>query len=90
MVPELARAMLMLGQAKKVVDEFGKTRPGHSPPPTPSLQTTLAAAYAALGKPEQAQAALTAALAADPDYAPALARQARQKAAARTSTARWP
>jgi putative PEP-CTERM system TPR-repeat lipoprotein len=78
-VPDLARSMLMLGQAKKVVDEFGGTRLGQ-PGADASLQTTLVAAYAALGKPDQAQAALSAALAADPKYAPALLISARQKA----------
>ena len=43
----------------------------------------LAAAYGTLGKAELAQAALDAALAADPNYAPALLVSARQKAAAR-------
>jgi putative PEP-CTERM system TPR-repeat lipoprotein len=78
-VPDLARSMLMLGQAKKVVDEFGSTRLGQ-PGADASLQTTLVAAYAAVGKPEQAQAALNAALAADAQYAPALLISARQKA----------
>jgi putative PEP-CTERM system TPR-repeat lipoprotein len=81
-VPELARAMLMLGQAKKVVDEFGQARLG-TPTADAKLQTLLAAAYGALGKPDQAQAALTAALAADPKYADALLVSARQKASAR-------
>lgn len=81
-VPELARAMVMMGQAKKVVDEFGSARFG-TPAADASLQTSLAAAHAMLGKPEQSQAALTAALAADPGFAPALIVTARQKAAAR-------
>ena len=81
-VPDLARSMLMLGQAKKLVDEFGATKLG-KPSAEASLQTTLAAAHAALGKREQAQAALDAALAADAKYAPALLVSARQKAAAR-------
>ena len=74
--------MLMLGQAKKLVDEFGQMR--LDPPAADAkLQTLLAAAYGALGKAEQAQAALTAALAADPTNAEALLVSARQKAAAR-------
>jgi putative PEP-CTERM system TPR-repeat lipoprotein len=81
-VPELARSMLMLGQAKKVVDEFGQARLG-TPPADARLQTTLAAAYGALGKADQAQAALKAALAADPKYAEALLISARQKVSAR-------
>jgi putative PEP-CTERM system TPR-repeat lipoprotein len=81
-VPELARAMLMLGQAKKVVDEFGPTKLG-VPTADARLQTLLAGAYAALGKADEAKAALAAALAADPKYAEALLLSARQKAAAR-------
>ena len=81
-VPDLARSMLLLGQAKKVVDEFGGTRLG-KPNADASLQTTLAAAYAVQGKAEQSQAALNAALAADAKYAPALMVVARQKVAAR-------
>jgi putative PEP-CTERM system TPR-repeat lipoprotein len=79
-VPELARAMMQLGQDKKVVDEFGSTKFGN-PAADASLQTTLIAAYASLGKPDQAKAALAAALAADPGYAPAQLISARQKAA---------
>lgn len=81
-VPELARAMLMLGQAKKVVDEFGKASLG-APAADAKLQTLMAAAYGALGKADQAQAALAAALAADPTYAEAQLISARQKAGTR-------
>jgi putative PEP-CTERM system TPR-repeat lipoprotein len=81
-IPELARAMLLLGQAKQVVDEFSSSR-FDKPAANANLQTTLAAAYGALGKLDQGQAALNAALVADPKYAPALLVSARQKAAAR-------
>lgn len=81
-VPELAHSMLMLGQAKKVAEEFGGMRFGKAGADA-SLQTTLVTAYAVSGKPEQAQAALNAALAADGQYAPALLLSARQKAGAR-------
>jgi putative PEP-CTERM system TPR-repeat lipoprotein len=81
-VPELARAMLMLGQAKKLVEEFGQTRLG-LPAADAKLQSSLVGAYAALGKPEQARAALASALEADPKYAEALLISARQKVAAR-------
>lgn len=81
-VPDLALSMLMLGQAKKLVDEFGATRLG-KPAADASLQTTLTAAYALVGKADQAQAALNAALAADASYAPALLISARQKAGAK-------
>ncbi len=78
-VPDLVRAMLLQGQAKKVVDEFGNSRLD-TPAAQASLQTTLAIAYAALGKPDQSQAAWGAALVADGRYAPALLLSARQKA----------
>jgi putative PEP-CTERM system TPR-repeat lipoprotein len=81
-VPELARTMLLLGQSKKLVEEFGGMRLG-KPGADASLRTTLAAAYAALDKPELALSALNAALAEDPDYSPALLARARTKAAAR-------
>ena len=89
-VPELARAMLMLGQAKKVVDEFGQHPPGQAERRCQACRPLLAAAYGALGKPEQAQAALNAALAADPTYAPKRCSSAPGRRPGRaTSTARW-
>jgi putative PEP-CTERM system TPR-repeat lipoprotein len=81
-IPELTRSMLMLGQAKKVVDEFGNTQLDQ-PAANASLQTSLAAAYAALDKAPQAEAALAAALQADANHAPALLIRARQMAAKR-------
>jgi len=81
-VPELARAMLMLGQPKKVVDEFSGTqlsRPGAQA----SLQTALASAYAALGQRDASFIALDTALGAEPGYVPARLLDARRKAAAR-------
>jgi len=81
-VPELARSMLLMGQSKKLVEEFGSQRLG-KPDADASLQTTLAAAYAALDSPDRALAALRAALAEDPEYSPALLASARIKATAR-------
>lgn len=81
-VPDLARAMLQQGQAKKVVDEFGNSQLD-TPAAQASLQTTLARAYSAMGKLDQSQAAWGAALAADGKYAPALLLSARQKATSR-------
>ncbi len=81
-VPDLARSMLMLGQAKKVVEEFGSIQLGNAKA-VASLQATLAAAYGGLGRPEQARAALAVALESDPRYSPALLVSARQKASAR-------
>ena len=81
-VPELVRAMLMLGQAKKVVDEFSGTQLS-KPAAQASLQASLSAAYAALGQGSAAHAALDAALAADKTYVPAQLLDARRKAGAR-------
>lgn len=81
-VPELARSMFMMGDMKKVVDEFGQTQLGNGAADA-SLQTTLATAYGILGKPDLTESALAAALKADPDHAPALILRARQKAGAR-------
>lgn len=78
-IPPLAMAMLSQGQAKKLTDELGKTELGTAQAKANFL-TTMATAYAMQNKPEPAQNALSAALAADPGYAPALIMQARQKA----------
>lgn len=77
--PFLARALLAQGQAKKLTDEWAKTELGQ-PAAKASFQTTLATAYAMQGKSGPSQAALNAALLAEPGYAPALLLQARQKA----------
>lgn len=77
--PPLAQAMLVLRQYKKLIDEFAETELRDAPA-LASLKTTLAVAYFATGKAEPAQAALKAALAADPDHAPALLAQVRSQA----------
>ncbi len=81
-VPELARTLVLLGQAQKIVDQFGSTKL-NQPSADASLQTSLAIAQNSLGKPQEAEAALAAALAADPNHVPALMLNARQKVAAR-------
>ncbi len=81
-VPLLARALLSTGQAKKITDEFSNIEV-LAGEPTANLKTILSAAYQAQGNPEAAQTALSAALAAQPDYAPALLASARLKAANR-------
>jgi putative PEP-CTERM system TPR-repeat lipoprotein len=81
-VPLLARALLSTGQAKKITDEFSNIEV-LAGEPTANLKTILSAAYQAQGNPEAAQAALSAALTAQPDYAPALLASARLKAANR-------
>lgn len=81
-LPELAASMLAQGKAKKVTDEFAKIRLGQ-PSAAASLQMSIASAYAMQGMTELSQAAMNAALIAEPGYAPALIEQARQKAGQR-------
>ena len=78
-IPELARAMMMMGQYKKVVDEFGTVKLD-KPAADAVLQSLMATAYGALGKPELAKSALKLALSADPTSVPALIERARQMA----------
>lgn len=78
-VPALARSLLLQNQFKKAVDEFGATALG-TPEAKADLATTLAAAQGSLGNSQAAEAAITAALAAAPDFGPALLAQARLKA----------
>ena len=81
-IPELAKAVLVQGQAKKLTDEFDRIELSQASARA-SLQMSLTLAYAMQGKSELSQAALKAALLADPGYAPALIVQARQKAGQR-------
>lgn len=81
-VPELARAMIASGQAKKLVEQFGSTRFKLAAADA-SLQTSLATAQAVLGKKEAAGSAVKSALAVDPTYVPALILAARLKAGER-------
>lgn len=69
-VPQLARAMLSLGQAKKMVDELGSITLSSNVAQA-SLNTSLSSAYAALGKEDDARRLLADALTANPDYEPA-------------------
>ncbi|MCY7305049.1 MAG: PEP-CTERM system TPR-repeat protein PrsT [Rhodoferax sp.] len=78
-IPLLAQAMLLQRQFKKVVDEFSAIELSQ-PSAQANLKTSLALAHLVLGKPDLAQAAMMAALAADPTYMPALLYQARGKA----------
>ena len=81
-VPQLAKALLAQGNARKVTDEFAQTALVESSAKA-SLQLALTSAYAIQGKTEQSNASLNAALLADPGFAPALLVQARQKAGQR-------
>jgi len=75
----LAQAMAAQGQFKKLTDEFGSTTLGNAGAQA-ELKMALVRAYAAQGKPADAQAALAAALAADPNNVAAQLIQAREKA----------
>ena len=77
-IPELAHTMLLSGQTKKLVEQYGSTN-FNKPEADSNLQTTLANAYIDLNKADSAEMALTAALSANPEYAPALMIRARQK-----------
>lgn len=81
-VPHLARAMLVLGEGKELLAEFGSTRL-KDPAASADLQTTLAAAYASQGDLDKANLTVAAALQADPGHAPAVIMQAQLKLAAR-------
>lgn len=78
-LPLLARAMLALGQSKKVVQEFGGITLALGTA-NADLQTSLATAFAYEGQAERSNLALAAALSVDPTYDPALLMQVRQKA----------
>ncbi len=82
LVPLQARTLLALGQAKKVVDDLGKVQLT-SADGKADLNTTVGRAWLALGKVDAAQTAFGDALAAVPDYGPAVFGQARIKAANR-------
>jgi len=77
--PKLAAALRDQGQHKKLIDEFAATDLDVTSAQA-ELKTAVALAYAALGKPELSEAALKAALLADPDHAPALLLQALRSA----------
>lgn len=81
-IPLLARALMMQGQAQKLTDEFSKVSLTE-PTSKASLNTYLATAFAMQGKAEQSKQSLGTALQADPTYAPAKILQARQKAVER-------
>ena len=80
-VPALARALVLRGEYKKALDEFGKTKLT-TPEAKAELQTTLGRARLATGKPQDADRDFASALAARPDYPPAMIGEARLKAAA--------
>ena len=74
--PKLAAVMLAQSKYKKLTDEYGNTKLA-APAAIADLNTSLAYAYAMLGQHEPSEAALKTALAAAPDFEPALVAQAR-------------
>lgn len=81
-VPLMARALLMLGQTKKITDALAKTELT-APESKADFQATLGQTYLMTGKTSEAQAAFDASLAAVPGYGQALIGQARIKAGKR-------
>lgn len=78
--PELARVLLGLNQSQAVVDRFGQTHVG-APAARADLRTTVAQAYAMLGRLDRANEALADAKAADSNHLPALILEQRLVAA---------
>ncbi len=74
--PALAQAMLAQGLQTRLIAEFADTVLDQTAD-LASLKTSLATAYALEGDAQASQAALSAALTADPHYAPALLMRAR-------------
>ena len=79
-VPLLARTLLAGGKAKKMLDEFGKTKLTAGEP-LAALNTILATAHASLGNRDVAKELLAEALATQPDYVPARLADIRETAA---------
>ena len=75
----LGRSLLMQGQFKKVVEEFGAATLTAAASKA-DLDTSLGAAHAALGNRDAAEKSIFGALAAVPDFAPAQLAQARLQA----------
>lgn len=85
-VPVLARALLVMGQHRKLVDQFG-SQAWPDPQATADLKTTVAQAQAALGDLASARTSLGLALQAGPAHEAARLLQARLLAAGGDSTA---
>lgn len=85
-VPRLAQAMVDQGKFKRLTDEFGKTEL-QQPAAKAQLSVVLSSAYTGLNNRQASDAALAAALAAVPDYGPAVLMLARQKASERKTDA---
>ncbi|MDR2788657.1 MAG: PEP-CTERM system TPR-repeat protein PrsT [Candidatus Accumulibacter sp.] len=80
LIPLHAQVLLTLGQAQKVIDDFGRVRLS-VPESSAELRTAIGDAYLTLGKVDAAKEAYEAALSFAPGYGPALFSQARIKGA---------
>jgi putative PEP-CTERM system TPR-repeat lipoprotein len=78
--PKLARALVLRGQFQNVVQRFAHAEAA-APADIAELRTAVGDAQLALGRTEPAQAAFERALAAQPQYAPALLGIAQVRAA---------
>jgi len=76
--PLLARTWVLMGDYKKVIDEFSQVQ-GATPTGTAEIRTAIGQAQLALGQRDLAQAAFADAQQADPAYTPALIGEARLK-----------
>ena len=79
-IPELARAMLLLGEEAKIIVQYTNMRLKDDTA-TADLQTSVATAYAVQSDPGKAREASQLALQVKPGFAPAMILQARLKAA---------
>ena len=75
-VPDIARALMALGESNKLVGEFGDRGLGTAAA-TAELKTLVATAHASLGAPERAREAIAQALQVQPGHAPAVVLNAR-------------
>ena len=80
-IPELARATLMVGEAKKVIAQFSDMKLADNRA-SADLNTTLATAHAVQGDTEKAEQFAGKALQAEPLFGPAMIVQSRLRAAA--------
>ncbi len=78
-IPELARAMLAMGEEAKIIVQYTNMRLKDDAA-TADLQTSVATAYAVQADPTKAREAAALALQAKPQFAPAMILQARMKA----------
>ncbi len=81
-LPPLARALIVQGQSKKLIADYAQTTLPDAEAQA-DLKTSVATAYGMEGETEKAGIAVSVALQASPEYAPALRFQARLKADAK-------